>query len=84
MDRKEIKHLLSIVKGQITGIEKMLDDGIYCIDISNQLLAATALLKKANTVLLNQHLKHCVLNANSREEREEKLDEISKILEKVI
>ena len=84
MDRNEIKHLLQIVKGQLGGIEKMLDDGTYCIDISNQLLASIALLKKANVVLLDQHLKHCVLNANNREEREEKLEEISKLISKVM
>lgn len=84
MDRKEIKHLLTIVKGQINGIEKMLDDGVYCIDISNQLLASIALLKKANVQLLDQHLKHCVLNATTREEREEKLSDISKVISKVM
>lgn len=84
MDRKDIKQLLSIVKGQLNGIDKMLDDGVYCIDISNQLLASIALLKKANVILLDQHLKHCVLNANSREEREEKLEEISKVISKVM
>ena len=81
MDRNEIKHLLDIVKGQLNGINKMLDDGVYCIDISNQLLASIALLKKANVVLLDQHLKHCVLNAPTREE---KLEEISKLISKVM
>ena len=84
MDRNEIKHLLDIVKGQLNGINKMLDEGVYCIDISNQLLASIALLKKANVVLLDQHLKHCVLNAPTREEREEKLKEISKVISKVM
>ena len=84
MDRNDIKHLLEIATGQINGIKKMLDDGVYCIDISNQLLASIALLKKANALLLDQHLKHCVLNAPTREEREEKLEEISKIIAKVI
>ena len=51
MDRKEIKHLLKIVEGQLNGINKMLDDGVYCIDISNQLMASIALLKKANVVI---------------------------------
>lgn len=84
MDRNEIKHLLEIAKGQINGIMKMLDDGVYCIDISNQLLASIALLKKANVNLLDQHLKHCVLNATTREEREQKLEEVSKVISKVM
>lgn len=84
MDRNDIVHLLEIVKGQINGIEKMLDDGVYCVDISNQMLASIALLKKANVMLLDQHLKHCVLNATSCEERETKLEEISKLISKVM
>lgn len=84
MDRSDITRLLEIVKGQINGIEKMLDDGVYCVDISNQMLASIALLKKANVMLLDQHLKHCVLNATSREERETKLEEISKLISKVM
>ena len=84
MNRSDINRLLEIVKGQINGIEKMLDDGVYCVDISNQMLASIALLKKANVMLLDQHLKHCVLNATSREERETKLEEISKLISKVM
>lgn len=84
MDRSDVKRLLEIAKGQINGICKMIDDGEYCIDISNQLLASIALLKKANVTLLDQHLKHCVLNAKDKEERENKLDEVSKIISKVM
>ena len=84
MNRSDINRLLEIVKGQINGIEKMLDDGVYCVDISNQMLASIALLKKANVMLLDQHLKHCVLNATPREERETKLEEISKLISKVM
>ncbi|MCR5184553.1 MAG: metal-sensing transcriptional repressor [Bacilli bacterium] len=84
MDRKEIIHLLEIAKGQLGGIIKMLEDGVYCIDISNQMLASIALIKKANVALLDQHLSHCVLNAVDKKEREEKLQEVSQIIKKVM
>lgn len=84
MDRNDIIHLLEIARGQIGGIIKMLEEGEYCIDISNQMLATTGLIKKANTMLLDQHLKHCVLNATDREERETKLEEISAVIKKVM
>ena len=79
MDRNDIIHFLEIARGQIGGIIKMLEEGEYCIDISNQMLATTGLIKKANTMLLDQHLKHCVLNATDREERETKLDQMIQI-----
>jgi len=41
----------------------MIEDNRYCIDISKQILASVALLKKANTKILNNHLESCVKNA---------------------
>ena len=41
----------------------MMDEGRYCIDLSNQIIAAHSLLKKANMLILKQHLNHCVKDA---------------------
>ena len=50
MNEKRSQALKSIktAKGQLDGIVKMIDEGRYCIDISNQLMACIALLQKAN------------------------------------
>jgi len=47
---------LKTSKGQIEGITKMIDEGRYCIDISNQIIAFQSLLKKANMLIIRQHL----------------------------
>ena len=83
-DKKQIKRLLNTAKGQIEGILKMIDEDVYCIEISNQILASAAILKRANIEILDAHLKHCVVNASSQEEKEEKMEEISNILKTVI
>lgn len=75
---------LKTAKGQIEGIIKMMEDGRYCVDISNQIIAAQALLKKANIMILKQHLHHCVKDAVKNDNGEEKIDEIIDILEKII
>ena len=82
-DEKQIKLLLNTAKGQIEGIIKMIDEGAYCIDISNQLLAASAILRKANVEILDAHLHHCVLHS-SESEKAKKLEEISEVLKKVM
>ena len=82
-DEKQIKQLLNTAKGQIEGILKMIDEGAYCIDISNQLLAASAILKKANVEILDAHLHHCVLYS-SENDKARKLEEISEVLKKVM
>ena len=83
-DKTQIKRLLNTAKGQIEGILKMIDEDVYCIDISNQILASAAILKRANIEILDAHLKHCVVNASTQEEKEEKMLEISNILKKVV
>jgi len=75
---------LKTCKGQIDGIIKMLEDGRYCIDVSNQIIASQALLKRANMLILKQHLNHCVKHAFMNDNGEEKVDEIIGVLEKLI
>jgi len=79
-DHAEIKHQLSIAKGQIEGISKMIDQDAYCIDVSNQLLATIALLKKANQKVVMAHLASCVKNAKDNKKLGAKLKEIDSVL----
>ncbi|AAK81578.1 DNA-binding FrmR family transcriptional regulator [Clostridium acetobutylicum] len=74
---------LKTSKGQIEGIIKMIEDGRYCIDVSNQIVAASALLKKANMLILKQHLNHCVKEAFLNNNGEEKVDEIIELLSRI-
>ena len=82
-DKKHIKRLLNTAKGQLEGISKMIDDDKYCVEISNQILASIAILKRVNIEILEAHLNHCVLNAENFEDRKQKMEEISEVLKKV-
>lgn len=75
---------LKTSKGQIEGIIKMIEDGRYCVDVSNQIIAAQSLLKKANLLILKQHMNHCVTEAIEQNKGEEKIDEIIDLLSKVM
>lgn len=85
-ERKKALMLLKTARGQIDGIIKMIDDGRYCIDVSNQILASQSLIKKANLEVLKGHLNHCVKDAceANKSEVDEKIKEINSILEKII
>lgn len=76
-------NMLRTVKGQLEGIIRMVEEDAYCVDVSRQILSAQAILKKANTVILRQHMDTCVRTALSRggDEAEDKLQEIGTILE---
>lgn len=79
-ERKKALQNLKTAKGQIEGIIKMIEDERYCIDISNQISASTALLKKANMHILSGHLQSCVKNAIDRQDSDEKLKEIEDVI----
>ena len=82
-DKAQITKLLKTVSGQIDGIGKMVEEDRYCIDISNQLLSAISILKKANLQIIRGHLTHCVHDALIDGGGEEKVDEMLNILEKM-
>jgi CsoR family transcriptional regulator, copper-sensing transcriptional repressor len=80
-----LSHLprLSRVKGQIDGIERMIKDGRYCLDIMTQLRAASSAIKAVESEILKTHLRGCVKQAiNSRDvfDAEEKIQEIIKLI----
>ncbi len=85
-DRDEVRDLivrLNRIEGQIRGIRKMLEDGIYCTDIITQVSAVSAALNSFNRVLIADHIKTCVtddiLGGNT-----EKTDELIALLQKLM
>lgn len=79
-ERKKALQNLKTARGQIDGIIRMIEEGRYCIDISNQISASTALLKKANKHILSGHLHSCVLTAIEEQDAEEKVREIEDVI----
>ena len=82
-DHKQIKSRLNIVKGQLEGISKMIDDDAYCIDISNQILAVLSALKKIDNIVIANHIRCCVMDAKGKEDEEEKMKELEKTLDRM-
>lgn len=83
-ERKKALQYLKTAKGQIEGIIKMIEDDRYCIDVANQILASQSLLKKADSMILQGHLRHCIKEACLNDNPDEKIEEMNKVLEKLI
>lgn len=83
-DQKTVLRLLKTARGQLDGIMKMVEEDRYCIDISHQVMATEAILNRANKEILAAHLKHCVNQAQTSEERDEKVDELVATLGKIL
>lgn len=84
-DRKKVEPLLRTARGQIDGVLKMIEDNRYCMDIMMQLQAVESLVHKAQREVLRGHLSGCVRDAfetGDQNEREQKIAEIIKLLDK--
>jgi CsoR family transcriptional regulator, copper-sensing transcriptional repressor len=64
------------IEGQIRGIQGMVEEDRYCIDVLTQISAAQAALDKVALGLLDQHAHHCVIGAERPEDRDAKTDEL--------
>lgn len=62
-DKDDYLNRLKRIEGQARGISKMVDEEKYCIDILTQISALTSALRVVAVGLLDDHLKHCVLDA---------------------
>lgn len=63
MDKSDYLKRLRRVEGQVRGLQRMVEDDEYCIDILTQVSAATKALQSVAVGLLDQHLRHCVAGA---------------------
>jgi CsoR family transcriptional regulator, copper-sensing transcriptional repressor len=75
-NKEKVKNRLRRISGQIGGIERMVDEERYCIDILTQISAAKAAIDKVALALLDEHTRHCVVGAGSAAEREAKTEEM--------
>lgn len=82
-DRTKITRLLKTAKGQIDGLLKMVEDDRYCIDISNQILATEAILRKVNREIIHDHIGCCVEDAFTTDDQRKKIEEIMVIIDKL-
>lgn len=73
------------IEGQVRGLQKMVEERRYCVDILTQIDAATAALARVQDRILESHLNHCVAEALEGENpgaRKEKVDEVVTLLKK--
>ncbi|KOX18992.1 metal-sensitive transcriptional regulator [Saccharothrix sp. S26] len=62
-DKDAVLKRLRRVEGQVRGLQRMVEDDEYCIDVLTQIAAATKALQAVSLGLLDEHLKHCVADA---------------------
>ena len=83
-DKEQVTRSIKIARGQLDGILGMIEEDRYCVDISNQLLATQALLKRVNQEILRAHIRGCVRDGLDTDEPNPKLEEALQLLAKLV
>jgi DNA-binding FrmR family transcriptional regulator len=84
MDKEDVSRRLKNIEGHVRGIERMVQNDAYCIDLIRQIQAVQAALGKVSSNILNDHLNSCLITAVRGEdpaERERVLGEINEVYE---
>ncbi|MHC4197565.1 MAG: metal-sensitive transcriptional regulator [Planctomycetota bacterium] len=71
------------IEGQVRGIQKMIDDRRYCVDIITQLQSISSAIARVQERILKRHIEHCVAEAirsGRKEDQQEKVEEIIEVL----
>jgi len=76
MNKKDLQDRLRRIEGQVRGIQRMVDQDQYCIDILTQLNSVTAALKAVGMGLLVEHVRHCVKDSIDQGNSDEKVEEL--------
>jgi DNA-binding FrmR family transcriptional regulator len=83
-DNSDTVRRLKSIEGHVRGIERMVSEDAYCIDVIRQIQAVQAALNKVNSLILENHLNSCLITAvrgDDPEDRERVLQEISEVFE---
>ena len=68
--KDQLQQRLRRIEGQVRGVQRMVDENRYCIDILTQISAVQAALDKVALGLLDEHARHCVIGAQEPEQSE--------------
>jgi DNA-binding FrmR family transcriptional regulator len=82
-DKQDLTRRLRRIAGQVGGLERMIDEERYCIDILTQIAAVRSALDRVAIEVLDDHARHCVVGADAGEQDErtgEMMDAVARLL----
>ena len=83
MNKDDYIKRLKRIEGQVRGLQRMVDEDVYCIDILTQVSAATKALQGVAIGLLDEHVRHCVREASTNE-AESMITEATRAIERLV
>jgi DNA-binding FrmR family transcriptional regulator len=82
--KQQVQRRLNRIEGQVRGLQKMVEDDRYCIDVLTQVSAVKAALESVALMLLADHTEHCVAEAIRGGDGEAKVRELNSAVERLV
>lgn len=79
-EKQSIVNRLSRIEGQVRGIQRMIEEDRYCVDVLVQISAINAALKKVGSTITERHMKHCITHAIEDGEGEAAVEELMEVM----
>jgi CsoR family transcriptional regulator, copper-sensing transcriptional repressor len=84
-DKHQLQNRLRRIEGQVRGLQHMVEEEAYCVDILTQIASIVSASEKVALILLEDHVEHCVREAiEDRENADEKVEELSAAVERFL
>jgi DNA-binding FrmR family transcriptional regulator len=81
-NKENVQNRLKRIEGQVRGLQRMVDEEKYCIDIITQINSVQAALEQVSLLLTEEHMRHCVTDAIQQGNGDEKINEIMAVLKR--
>lgn len=79
-EKQAVVNRLNRIEGQVRGIQRMIEEDRYCVDVLVQISAINAALKKVGTTITERHMKHCISHAIEDGEGEAAIEELMAVM----
>jgi DNA-binding FrmR family transcriptional regulator len=87
MNKDDYQKRLRRIEGQVRGLQRMIDEDTYCIDVLTQVSAVTKALQSVAVGMLDEHVRHCVRDAalgDDAERADEMVTEATRAIERLV
>jgi DNA-binding FrmR family transcriptional regulator len=84
-DKELLEKRLKRIEGQVRGVQRMVGEEAYCVDVLTQIASVVSALEKVGTILLKDHVEHCVRESIEKEENaDQKIEELTAAVERFL
>lgn len=84
-DKEKVRNRLRRIEGQVRGVQRMVDEEVYCVDVLTQISSVVSALEKVGAILLKDHVEHCVRESIEKgEDADEKIEELTRAVERFL